>query len=450
MADLVTVRIHEFLEKSSDFKPDDELLIWDSDIDKTRKAKLSNIRSFILSDGGSTIVPTQSGATVLYVVGAADAGGKVASIPSLAGQFFSLRRGGQPMIPEIDPEAGPDDPGYGEFAILVGGGFKLKGADDELYLKERFELTLASASGGSTGTGSGSGSSPFIKGVKQITTNFTLTSDHLYLLIQIRLGNTAAALTLPNVASVPGAVIPVEALINNNTSCKILTQGGQYIYFRNTSINNASTVGLYILPGEQLWFYAGEDGWYVINPQGNWGQIGRPFAAFEIGLNEISPIGQTVPRTGLYARLWEFANSLPYSLVDDAVWQTASVDLGGGKIVSRPYRGCFSRGTAPDNFRLPDFSEMTIKGLAAGADPLRYFNHPGGFQKDMVGAFTATITGEGAGVAGGNGGATNVVGLNSTVAGQGNPAVPVANLSVDTGNTKTTIENLGMFWVLKY
>lgn len=450
MADLVTVRIHDFLEKSEDFKPDDEILIWDSDIDKTRKAKLSNIRSFILSDGGSTIVPTQSGATVLYVVGAADAGGKVASIPSLAGEFFSLRRGGQPMIPETDPEAGPDDPGYGEFAILVGGGFKLKGEGDELNLKERFELTLASASGGSTGTGGGSGSSPFIKGIKQITTNFTLTTDHLNLLIQIRLGAAAAALTLPDVTSVPAnTIIPVEALINNTTSCKILTQGGQYIYFRNTSINNASAIGLYILPGEQLWFYAGEDGWYVLNPQGNWGKIGRPYPSFEIGLNEILPTGQLVLRAGLYARLWEMANALPYSLVDDAVWQTASVTVNG-VVTPFPYRGCFSRGTAADNFRLPDFSGMTIKGLANGADPLRYFNHPGGFQKDMVGAFNATITGKGAGLAGGNGGATNVVGLNSTVAGQENPSVPVANVSVDTGNTKTTIENLGMFWVLKY
>jgi hypothetical protein len=436
-----TVRIPELVAKVTPLKPADRIPVWDSELDKTRRIDLSTLRSYILSDGGSTIVPTQSGATVIYVVGDADAGGQIASIPSLAGQFFALRRSGQPLIPEQDPE----DPDDGEFAILTGGGFKLKQTGDELEKGERFELVLASAIGGSGSTG-GTGATPFIKGTKQINTNFTLTSDHLNLLIQIRLGATAAALTLPDLEDVAvNTIIPVEAVINNTVMCKILTQGGQYIYHQNTSYNNASAIGFYVAPGEQVWFFAGTDGWYAINPQGNWGQIGMPVHRYALGLNEAWPTGQLVPRTGIYVRLWEMANALPFSLVDDSVWNTASAVISG-KTIQRPFRGCFSRGNdGTNNFRLPDLTEMMLKGLAAGADTLRYFNHAGGFQQEMVLQHNHAQHGQ---TAVGNGGTIPAL-FRDTVGGDQATNTFTSLNGGDNAGPKNLVDNIGLFIALK-
>ncbi|HEY4207976.1 MAG TPA: hypothetical protein VGM31_14230 [Puia sp.] len=454
--DVVTVRIPELVAKTTDLKGEDRLPIWDSDIDKTRRVDLDTLRSYILSDGGSTIVPTQSGNTVIYVVGDADPGGTIASIPSLAGQTsFSLRRDGLPLLPETDPAVtDPDDPAFGEFTILVGGGFKLKQPGDELRLKQRYEITLAPAAGGSGSIGGGGGSgAPLIKGVKAITTNFTLTADHVNLLIQIRLGATPATLTLPKIEELPeNTIIPIEAMINNTVYGRITTQEGQYIYYNNTSVNDASPIRFYIGPGELMWLYVGSDGFYMINGRGNWDQVGDIVPRYKAGLNEVFGDGSLVARSSV-SRLFEFADSLPYSMVDDATW------LGDIK-----YRGCFSRGDGSTTMRLPDLRNVALRGLNAfdgfTGDAERGFNHPGGYQADALKIHDHITQAKGLISAGGGNGYLNISNtpISGKILGGSGPAIFGTGADPDptmrTGDagdssTETRMKNIGMLYVIK-
>jgi len=204
-------------------------------------------------------------------------------------------------------------------------------------------------------------------------------------------------------------------------------------------------MGLYIGPGEQIWLIAGSDGWYVINFTGNFNDVGVPVARYKVGLNEVWATGQIVPRTGLYARLWEFANSLPYSLVNDVLWNSATAVLGG-RIISHPYKGCFSTGTDDDNFRLPDLTEMMIKGLASGSDALRYFNHSGGLQQQMVLAHGHKQHGQ---TAVGNGGTIPAL-FRDTIGGDQETNTSTSDNSGDFGGPKNLVDNIGMFMCLKY
>jgi hypothetical protein len=435
--ELVTVRIPELVSHPGPLSLDDRIPIWYAEMNKTRKTSLSELRTFILTGGTGSFPPVYLGGSVIYIVPPADAGGQIASIPALAGKSFLLRRQGRPVIPQQDP-AIPE----AEYEILYGGGFKLLQAGDVLIEGERYELDLFSLQGGSGSSSASSTGSSLIKGQVPVTTNLTLNStDHLNKLISIRANTSIITVTLPDIDDVPdNTIIPIETAILNTYQARITTQGGQYIYMRNNNYTR-----LYMGISESIWLYRGEDGWYVINDFAqSYERVGKVEASYKVGINEILASGDLISRAA-HPRLWEYVQTLGASLVSEATWQTVSVEYAG-RTVYLPFRGCYSTGDGVTNFRVPHLMNMGLRGVESlsGSDPERYYNKPGGFQRNEFESHNHNIIYELNGTDGQNNGQhiwddsgePNTTGQNT-----------FAILS--SGGSESRMDNVGVLWTIK-
>lgn len=419
----------------------DKVAVYIAAENKTKQVTLGALNTFINTGGGGAAVGiVEDGGTIIYIVPSEANDTDTASIPSLAGLFFSLDKNGIPLIPL---KADNSNVSVAEYEILAAGGFKLL-LGDKLHTNERFRIRLYSAiTGGGVGSGTGTASS-LITGVKAITANTVLDPvTDVNKLIQIRSNNTAVSVTLPDIANVAAnAIVAVETLLNNNKATTILTTGGQNIY-----LNKATKTVAYMHPGEVAWFYRGDDGWYVINDFGDkYRNLAMPKPAYKIEPYQIYCFGQLLIRSE-YPRLWEYVQTLGSSFVDDTLWSTASVVDGEGNTIPFPYRGCWSNGDGTNSFRTPDLRDMFLRGLKSdiGTDPDRVLNKPGGYQPDSVGDFIADLE-----VPKGNSytGSPNQQRFGN---GSANPQdVVVDDINIDTPFSETKVKNIGVYWVVDF
>ena len=341
---------------------------------------VSQLRAFILENFTGSQPPVYVNGSYVVQVGSAEAGGQTFPIPSLQGKTFNLRRQGQGIIP------------INKWEILDAGGFRLITLGDVLVLGETFELDITDYR---TTPGAGGGGFS-LSGVRPISTSTALLAADQNKLIQIRSASTPITISLPELSTVPeNSIWPFEMNITNLYKAKIQTQSLQNIYFRN-----ASQTYLSIGPGESIEFLAGSDGWYVRNPVGNWDCIGKVAPGFRADLNDILLDGSLYFRAR-EPRLWDFAQTLGASLVDDNVWTIASISMSNPtRTIAYPNRGCFSRGDGSTTFRVPDFRGTALRGLKRGggytplastSDAQRSTNLEGNYQDDMFEAHLHTL-----------------------------------------------------------
>jgi hypothetical protein len=401
---------------------DDRMPVWMSEYNKTVWAPLTVIRTLLLTRGGLSQPPFVNGNSIVVEVTALEAGGTSFPIPALAGQQFILRRTVIGALKNV------------EYEILDAGGFKLVSPDDRLTLGERFEIQLVNSLPvvGNTGTATSGGG---YSGVKVISSNTTIGPSDIGKLMQIRAGSSQINIALPAIETIPAnSIVSFESSIGNTRQSSISTSNGQFIYFQNTSLSK-----IHIGISETLSLFRGEDGYYVLPGSfGNWMTVGDTTYKYKAGLNEVLLDGSPLIRTE-HPRLFEYASSLGSSIVSDADWLL--VDPSKGQI----NRGCFSYGDGTTTFRVPNLLDMFIRGIKSlsGSDPNRPSNKPGGYQRDMVGAITGDITTDK--------GFAYTGGPNNTVFGNGAGSVEKkkASISIDTGNSETTVKNVGLLPIMK-
>lgn len=418
MADIVTVRIPELPEYSvyGDLTVNDKMPIWMAAYNKTVWAPLNDLRTFLVTGGGVSHPPVISGNAMFVRVSPVEAGGKIFSVPPLAGTNFILRRA---TVGFMDPAK--------EYEVLAAGGFKLLRTDDKLYLDETFELQFFSSV--PTTTGSASSGSLFT-GVLPVSANKILGPADMRKLIQIRATTNAIALTLPDLITIPdNAIIMVETLINNSKQHTINTQGGQNIYYGNSSHTN-----MFIGVGEILWLFKGEDGFYLLPSHGNFELDGNVYHSYKLGSNELVLDGSQVLRAD-YPRLFEWAQTIGGSMVTDTDW-LSSID----------YIGCFSLGNGTTTFRLPNHLNTSTRALKTliGSDADRPQNIPGGYQGDAVGNITGQLTHPK--------GNAYTGGPNNSIFGNGAPSSlesKISTISINTGNSETRMKNIGLLPKIK-
>ncbi len=355
--DIITARIPELPEQPGEtLALNDKLLVFISAENKTKHCNITALRNLIITGEDGSYAPVYNGGSVIYVVPSDQGGTTTASIPSVAGMNFNLYKNGMPLLPT-------------EYEILSAGGFKLK-AGLVMGAGERYELRVFELQGGGTGTGSGG----LVTGRVLITTNKTLASTDVNKLIQIRGGTDKSfTITLPDGDAVTdNCIIPFETTISSKQH-KIQTQNGQYIYFKGDAKSS-----IWIGSSEMLYLCWGGDGWYVIAYDGNFVNLAEPIATYKAGINQLQCNGATYNRAD-YPRLWEYIQTLGLSLVSDSIWLTSAAPLGS-KVIPRPYRGCFSTGDGTNTFRVPDLTNVALRGLVSGSDSERLYNNAGGFQ----------------------------------------------------------------------
>lgn len=439
------VRIPELPLKTSP-KLTDKIALWSSEDNITSSVELSDLRVLILNGEENNYTQVFGGASIIYTVDDAEAGGTIASIPELAGYAFKLRREGYPLKMQSYTTQGDPvlDPSAVEYEILASGGFEIKIPGDKLIKGQRFEIDIIETAPGSGNGGpiNLSGSGAFIKGKVEVAANLAYDLDnHLWKLLQVRSGNTQVTITLPDIADarVPDHLfIPIETAFGTTVQTTIETTAGQFIY-----MNNSSYEKLYMGVGEALWLIRNSDGWYVINDFGvNYRELARPRASYEIGPNEILCNGQELSRAA-YARVWEKVQTFGGSLVSDATWLTATATNGAGATIDKPYRGCYSTGDGSTTFRVPDLMNMFLRGVKtdSGTDDERVLNKAGGYQQGMVeehthGENVSVDGGSSKGFVGDNNNSTSTTGDNTP-------------LETDPyGGVETRPENVGVLWVI--
>lgn len=428
-----TVRIPELnpLTTGLDLDLADKLPIYIASENKTKRVTLQQLNTFFaLGGGGGGHPPVVNGAEMVYIVPPAADGLQDASIPSIAGEDFTIERDGTPLVALLPDLSNAAD---AEFEILSAGGFRLLQTGDVLVEDERFLLKLFNLVGGGTGGGGGSTTpTSFIRGKKVINTNITLDPvEDINKIIQSRAASDYITCTIPDIADIAAnALMIFDTTINQSKPLTITTTGGQYIYF-----NGGSKTTIYMMPGEVCWIYRDTDGLYIINDfADHYKNIGNPLAAYKKGYNQVTFNGTEILRAD-YPRLWEEVQTFGSSLVTKAVWDTVSATVDG-KTVLRPYRGCWHQGDGSLTFGAPDFLNSYVRGVKteSGSDALRHLNKPGGYQDAQVGEINDTIptrvnfgSGLPYGLTDGSSGATTTIALN-------------------VGKENRT-ENIGVLWV---
>jgi hypothetical protein len=413
----------------------DRMPLWMNSVNKTVWTDLLNLRALLTTGASGTIEPVLTGDTVIHEVTAAEAGGTDVLEPALAGKSFFLRLEGRPVKPS-------------EFQILNAGGFRMTAPDYELQEGQLFDMEVyeLQASGG----GPAALSSSFIVGTVNVPVNTILNGvNDVNKIIKIRGGAAKIEITLPDLATTAeNAFLVLEADLNNDYQNKIKTQAGQFIY-----MNGQGLTEIYIGLGEAIWLFKGPDGWYDLNQFGkNYLNIGKPFATYSIGDDELICKGQLLSRAD-YPRLWKYVQSLGAAAVADNLWNVAQIYRQGNaytlvapvsgtyETIPRPYRGAYSLGDGLTTFRLPDLQNMFLRGLKSdsGADTERYQNNPGNFQQNMIKAhdheydIAASETPNGLLV-------YTRAGAMSAQKGTVKPF----------GGVETRPDNIGLFWAVKY
>lgn len=410
---------------------DDRIPWWMAEADKTVYVPAQVIRTLLLTGGSQTVEPVLDGDPMIYEVSAADAGGKVAAIPSLAGKTFFLRLEGRPLKPS-------------EYNMLAGGGFELTNEDDELIEGQRFDYQVYHFEGSEPGSPSQSPVlSALFTGKEKVETNKTLSATSAGKLIQLRSGSTPITLTLADISVMPlHSVVVIESSINSDAQNTIAAYGGQYIY-----MNRGAHTQVIIGAGENIWLYRDTDGYYVIGgavPQ-VYKNLAKPYASFEVADDELRCDGQLVSRAA-HPRLWAKVQQLGPSIITEAELALAPADK----------KGCYTYGDGATTFRLPNLNGAVLRGIKPG-DSERPYNHPGGwqpYQTEKHNHVTAPYNKAGAKASDVDGqftpGSTdsNTNQAEYRVGGMDNPKWVQAEIK-DFGGSETRSETTGVFWVVK-
>lgn len=385
-----TVRVPELPDAQIPLQDIDLMVIYQEGGNKTTKADLNTIRDFIITGGNpAAITPVINGADVEIVITASMANKSRVNVPVLANQMFSLKRRGEGQLL------------VSEYDIIPSGGFELNPKDENgnvvddtnpnaiPQLAHEGEVFIASvfdwANNPTPGSGSG-GTTSLFDGITSLTTSTQLSTLHRKKLLQVAGGSSSLIITLEDIADAPAnSMVVITTVISNTKQTKVIAKAGQKIYYNNTS-NDYLWLGI----SEVLWMYRGDDGWYVLNQLQGVDNVGDEFFGRKAKLNMLVARGQEVARTD-YPRLWEYAQSLGVSLVDDGTWNsTINIPnaISGTRTTIKPYEGCYSYGSGGVNgttFRLPNMQEKFVRGLnnINSSDSQRTFNQPGGVQFDM-------------------------------------------------------------------
>ncbi len=417
--EIPTVRIPELPENELPFDPDDKFPIYDISENKTVWSKASDVRGYILTGGDDTpVTPVLQGndVEITVTVGMVGVDGNAqVPVPALEGKVFTLNRRNSGPLKTT------------EFNILPSGGFELTGGDiampGEVFFAHLYEYDRGGTGGGLAGAVSE------FNGMAPITANITLNSVHRNKLIHIAGGASKITVTLESIEDAPlYSTIHLETLISNTYQSTIQTQGGQVIYFGNTSQTK-----IILGKSEYIKLFVGEDGYYVLGYSENILNVGQPLMDYVERLNTLTAKGQLVNRAD-YPRLWQWLTEHPQFLVTDDEW-TDTMDADEEVYI---YKGMFSEGNGTTDFRMPDHQEMTYTGIKniAGSDSDRVPNDPGVIQRDMIKSHTHGID-------------TRV-----TLANQSGSATPCWAGSHDGetgafGGSKTTPKNVGLIPLIR-
>lgn len=395
----------------------DAIPIWRQSTNKTVQTSLQVLKALFVNPSEQVLDPQLMGNTIFVTATSVEAGTNVFNIPSIAGKEFVLRREGYGGL-----EVGVD------YEILSSGGFKLLPEENLIQLGEKFELQLVGSNGGIIEGGGSAG--PLFTGAVTIATSLTLNPvNHKAKLLQLRPAAVGMITTLPDVLDTEENTIWVfEAMIGAYES-KINTSSGQYIYW-----NGSSVLEMYVRPGEYVWFYRGDDGWYVIDYDPRMLMVLKEVMfGYTVEDDEIECAGGTYAKS-LYPRAWKKIQTFGTSLVSEAVWQTASAVVNG-KTIDRPYRGCFAD-VDTNTFRAPDYRDMFIRGLGTDSSQ-RFFNNPGGYQID---ALKDHVHRDNVGTPGGT------PGIPGTTSGSSGTEIGTDGITspADAGYTETRGKNIGL------
>jgi hypothetical protein len=436
-------RINElpsYLVYTSTLANDDKFPYYLAEFDKTVWMNVSTFRTWVLSGGGGTITPIISGNKIIHDVTLAEHGGTTVNLPDLAGKLFNLEIDGRDFIPA-------------EYSILSGGGFQITIPDYALAEGQRCTLELYEfAVTGGTTTPSSGGS--LFRGSLPITANYTMSAlNDAGKLLQFRGLSSSYKLTLALVEELPvNSVVVIEASIQNTKQHEIATQSGQLIY-----MNGTSWTSVYIGPGEVVWLFVGEDGYYVIN---DFAKIYRELLTPFISLDPTEQIGEAFldgseDLRATYPRAFQKIQALGAGYITEANWQLAAVyrqgntyttsvpGSGSYETIPFPNRGKFSAGTdttTNTKFRWPKWEGMTVRGLISGTDNERYSNTAGNYQK-----FMTELHDHGQPIE--SGGGTNRQSLVTNA--NSDEGISETDRTGTFGGAETRMDNIGIYWKIK-
>lgn len=208
-----------------------------------------------------------------------------------------------------------------------------------------------------------------------VSTSLTKT-DVVQKLVVIDANNASIACSLPDL---PGADAGVRVSIMAYNVTKQVTVGSSS---QNIIISSVLKRFLYLGDGDMIDLVWTGDHWLLLDFKGNFFEVGLPVFAYSELPNTKPATGQLLNRAE-YPRLWEYANGLNGSIVNDITWNNTT-----------GYKGFFSTGNGTTTFRLPDLRSMFIRGLdlGAGISYGRNSSNPGGYEADEFKSHSHNVT----------------------------------------------------------
>lgn len=427
-----TVRVPELPAADLPFDPTDKFPIWDSSRGKTAWVGPDDLIAYLagggtVTPGGTGGAPTIEGEPIEVVATLANGAGtnRIDDV-RLAGLVYDLERRGVGTLKSA------------EWNNLSTGGFSLNDIAGEPQIIGEGEVFFAKTYTLGTPVDPTGPAGALFNGMVVLSSDMTLTADHLNKLLHLSGGSAALEIIVPDIADVPDNTIMVfETAINNTKKSTIATPSAQNIYYNSTAVEK-----IYLGPAEFLWLFKWSDGWYVINASASFLSVGEPLFSYKQLPNTIIAQGQTVNRAD-EPRLWEFVQTLGASLVSDATWLSLP-------LLGYPYRGCFSTGDGTTTFRMPDMRNQFIRGLRTigGTDSERYLNEAGGIQKMSVEPHNHGINTTNSGQSG-NDGADPVRGTTTGSINTRGAEGPISKTIANYGGVETRPVNIGLLPLIR-
>lgn len=311
---------------------------------------------------------------------------------SLAGWNYTLERRGVGSMVDLAKSAANAD-----YQTINTGGFQLLQTGDvfgqgEVFIVHFLPQVTSVAPQQSQTAGA------IWAGVKEITSDITLTSSDMGKYCNIKGSTPIVNITLPaSNAVVDGTLIAFLSEGGSHIAANIIPAGTDQIKYIGDTWNNADPFT--ICQGEEVWLAYHNNAWRVMMADGAWRNIGSIVTTYSKNMLNVLPGDGNTYNRAYYPRLWRWINKLETGLlVDDSTWNFRQDNTSQGN----PYHfypnvAKFSRGDASATFRMP----LLIKtfddnnNLKSGG----YFRSVGGTDiagtmvADKVGNFSAYLSG---------------------------------------------------------